>query len=581
MIGAAAGVLTFCSLIRLWIYGGFDHRQAQIPSGEYRCRIAVLWSVLCSALGLAFPLIPGFEKPGMLIASLMEFAGLLGFDISLTVLLLLHCIPGWNLKQFLPLLLLALVTALFPLSGQLSAPAALGCFSLALCSLHLVLLIYLVRLRRLQPKLQPQTEPGPRRHKQPQPQSEPRFQLEKPFLYSALIYLFLGFSFVLPRDWGTFLWPAALLAYILLEHRLFPTQPAAAYHALFFPPPVAIGAGAIKNAKPQDVPAPPEENPKQGNANAEPVEELIELDDAETGPEDTELPAVIREAVPAGKPPVELPGAPSVGSFIPREFLAILNKKNVSELKLGDHIKQEMTIFFSDIRQFTELSENLTPEESFAFINSYLSRIVPEITKNGGFVDKYIGDAILALFPQANGPDMAVRTAIAIQERILEYNIHRAKCGYRSLAMGIGLHTGTLMVGVVGTKDRMQNTVISDAVNLASRVESLTKAFRVSLAISEETFKKLEDPGAYQYRFVGKVRVKGKVAPVSIFEIFDGIDEKLQKKKVEANRFFEQGMFMYYQKKYSEALQEFSKVLEILPDDGAAAFYIDNCMTKI
>jgi two-component system sensor histidine kinase ChiS len=137
------------------------------------------------------------------------------------------------------------------------------------------------------------------------------------------------------------------------------------------------------------------------------------------------------------------------------------------------------------------------------------------------------------------------------------------------------------MVGVVGTEDRMQSTVISDAVNLASRVESLTKAFRVSLAISEETFKKLQDPGAYQYRFVGTARVKGKSAPVSIFEIFDGIDKNLQKKKVEANRFFEQGMFFYYQKKYSEALLEFRKVLEFLPDDGASAFYIDNCMTKL
>jgi two-component system sensor histidine kinase ChiS len=299
-------------------------------------------------------------------------------------------------------------------------------------------------------------------------------------------------------------------------------------------------------------------------------------------PEDAEAPPV-KIKVPEGVPPAELPGAapPAGGSFVPREFLAILNKKTVADLKVGDHIKQEMTIFFSDIRQFTELSENLTPEESFAFINSYLSRIVPEISKNGGFVDKYMGDAILALFPQSHGPDRAVRTAIAIQGKIREYNIHRASCGYRPLSMGIGLHTGTLMVGVVGTKDRMQGTVISDAVNLASRVESLTKAFRISLAISEETFKKLEDPGSYQYRFVGKVRVKGKVEPVSIFEIFDGIDEGLQKKKIEANRFFEQGMFLYYQKKYADALQEFRRVLEIIPDDGAAVFYIDNCMTKI
>jgi two-component system sensor histidine kinase ChiS len=286
--------------------------------------------------------------------------------------------------------------------------------------------------------------------------------------------------------------------------------------------------------------------------------------------------------IPTGKPPAKLPeSAQAVNSFIPRQFLSILNKESVDDLKLGDHAEQEMTIFFSDIRQFTELSEDLTTKESFAFINSYLSRIVPEITAHGGFVDKYMGDAILALFPQANGADMAVRAAVAIHEKIQVYNTHRANCNYRPLSMGIGLHTGNLMVGVVGTAERMQSTVISDAVNLASRIESLTKAFRVPLAISEQTFKKLDDPGAYQYRFVGKVRVKGKSAPVAIFEIFDGIDETLQKNKVQASRFFEQGMFLYYQKKYFEALQEFNKVLEFTPDDGASAFYIDNCMTKL
>lgn len=267
--------------------------------------------------------------------------------------------------------------------------------------------------------------------------------------------------------------------------------------------------------------------------------------------------------------------------FIPKEFLAILDRSSVVELQLGDHVKREMTIFFSDIRQFTNLSERLTPEESFKFINSYLSRIVPVITACGGFVDKYMGDAVMALFANEGGADAAVRAAIEMQKKIVEYNGHRANCGYRPLSMGIGLHTGTLMLGVVGVEDRMQNTVISDAVNLASRLESITKVFNISLAISEETFKNLEDPGSYMYRFIGKVRVKGKAEPVSVFEIFDGVDPDILERKMRANIFFEQGMLSYYRKDFTEAMFNFRKVLEVLPEDGASAFYLDNCMVKV
>jgi two-component system sensor histidine kinase ChiS len=266
--------------------------------------------------------------------------------------------------------------------------------------------------------------------------------------------------------------------------------------------------------------------------------------------------------------------------FVPKEFLAILDKESASQLRLGDHVKKDMTIFFSDIRSFTTLSEGLTPEENFRFINSYLARVVPVVNAYGGFVDKYIGDAIMALFPEHTGADSAVRAAIEMQKRIVEYNGHRANCGYRPLSMGIGLHTGTLMLGVVGVEDRMQSTVISDAVNLASRLESITKVFNVSLAISEETFKNLEDPGAYKYRFIGKVRVKGKQDPVSVFEIFDGIDESSFERKMKANRFFEQGMLSYYQKDFPGAMFYFRKVLEVLPEDGASAFYLDNCLAK-
>jgi class 3 adenylate cyclase len=270
----------------------------------------------------------------------------------------------------------------------------------------------------------------------------------------------------------------------------------------------------------------------------------------------------------------------SLQRFIPQEFIAYLQKSDVVELELGDHVEKDMTIFFSDLRSFTQLSEQLTPVENFNFINSYLSRVVPVIREHNGFVDKYIGDAIMALFPDSGGADSAVQTAIEMQRKMVEYNGHRKSVGYKPVAMGVGIHTGPLMLGVVGVDDRMESTVISDAVNLSSRLESLTKAFNISLAISEQTFKNLEDPGKYLYRFIGKVKVRGKAAPISVFEIFDGIDESLMDAKMRANTHFEEGMLNFYQKDYSGALYAFRRVLEILPTDGAASFYLDACMAK-
>lgn len=270
----------------------------------------------------------------------------------------------------------------------------------------------------------------------------------------------------------------------------------------------------------------------------------------------------------------------SVTRFIPMQFLEQLSKASVSELHLGDHIKKDMTIFFSDIRSFTELSEVLTPEENFAFINSYLSRMVPLVDQHGGFVDKYMGDGIMALFPRGDGADGALRAAVSMQRKINEYNEHRAKTGYRSIGLGVGIHTGTLMLGVVGVDDRMEGTVVSDAVNLSSRLQSIAKAFNLAIVISEATFMALTDAGNYKYRFIGKVRVKGKAAPVSVFEIFDGLANDLFERKMRSNTFFEQGMLAYYQKEYSEAVFFFKRALEAVPEDGAARFYLDVCLRK-
>ncbi|MCB1178799.1 MAG: tetratricopeptide repeat protein, partial [Leptospiraceae bacterium] len=242
------------------------------------------------------------------------------------------------------------------------------------------------------------------------------------------------------------------------------------------------------------------------------------------------------------------------------------------KVKLGDQTKKEMSILFCDIRSFTELSESMTSEENFKFINSYLKRIAPQIIKNNGFIDKYIGDAVMALFPDS--PKNAIDAAIKMQEEINTYNGHRLKKNYKPIKIGIGINTGDLTLGIVGDQDRMEGTVISDVVNLASRMEGLTKLYGASLLISEISFQQLEDPMIYDFRIIDTVKVKGKKEPVTVIEILNGNPLNVIETKISTKRDFEFGTALYQEKDFTEAKKCFEKVLKIDPTDKAAEIYL-------
>ena len=258
--------------------------------------------------------------------------------------------------------------------------------------------------------------------------------------------------------------------------------------------------------------------------------------------------------------------------FVPHEFLSFLQCESITELKLGDQVQRDMTISFSDIRHFTARSERMSPQESFGFLNAYLARFGPIIRQHNGLVDKYLGDGIMALF---SGPaDDAVQAAIAAQHEVVAYNVDLQAQGYEPIAVGTGLHTGSLMLGIIGEEQRVQGTVISDAVNLASRLEGLTKMYGVSTVISEQTLDHLQNPERYHFRFLDRVRVSGKTEPVSVFEILDGETEEGIALKLSTKPDFEQGLRLYYDRKFAEASVNFSHVLEQNPADQAARFYL-------
>jgi predicted ATPase/signal transduction histidine kinase/class 3 adenylate cyclase/tRNA A-37 threonylcarbamoyl transferase component Bud32 len=261
--------------------------------------------------------------------------------------------------------------------------------------------------------------------------------------------------------------------------------------------------------------------------------------------------------------------------FVPREFLQFLGYESIVDVQLGDQVQKEMTILFSDIRSFTTLSEGMSPRENFNFLNSYLSRVGPVIRNHNGFIDKYIGDAVMALFPES--AEDAMQAAIDMQKQVAIYNVHRQKSGYVPVAIGIGLHTGSLMLGTIGEEQRMESTVISDAVNLASRMEGLTKVYGASVVISGQTLIHLEDPTKYNYRFLGKVQVKGKKDSVAVFEVLDCYSPNTIEMKLESRTKFERAILLYQGEKFAEANQLFKKVLEADETDRAAKFYVDRC----
>ncbi len=265
--------------------------------------------------------------------------------------------------------------------------------------------------------------------------------------------------------------------------------------------------------------------------------------------------------------------------FVPKQFIDFLGKEQITEVKLGDQVQKEMTVMFSDIRSFTEMSETFTPKENFDFINHYLGYMEPVVMRNNGFIDKYIGDSIMALYSLS--VDDAVNAAIEMRAKLQEFNADLKMSGKLPIDSGIGIHTGELMLGIVGGRSRIEGTVISDHVNLASRLEGLTKVYGAPIIISQDSLIKLENPQEYNFRFLDIVKVKGRKSSVNIFEILDGEKTNQKKLKLETKKAFSQAIESYRNKNFTAADELFQQLKKINPKDKAIQLYIDRCTANL
>jgi class 3 adenylate cyclase len=265
----------------------------------------------------------------------------------------------------------------------------------------------------------------------------------------------------------------------------------------------------------------------------------------------------------------------SMQRFVPHNFLNSLDRTSIIEVELGDNIQKELSVLFSDIVGFTPLVEGLSPQEAIGFINEYLSYMEPAILAHGGFVDSYIGDAILALFDTE--ADAAVAAAVDMHRSLVKLNGERVTQDLMPIRMGIGINTGRLTLGTIGGPNRLKCGVIGDSVNLAARVESLTRRYRAQLIISDHTRDAMRDPSAFQLRSIDRVRVVGKTEPVELFEVMDADPDERLAAKLRMAEPWNQALDHYYRREFSEAHALLEVCREILHDDAATEVFLERC----
>lgn len=270
--------------------------------------------------------------------------------------------------------------------------------------------------------------------------------------------------------------------------------------------------------------------------------------------------------------------ADAVARFVPQNFLKVLNRKNIADIRLGDCVEKVMTVLFLDIKSFASIAEQLSPVAIFNLCNSLMSYLDPVIIKNFGFIDKYIGDALMALF---NDADDAVLAALGMLNALAAFNEERCRNHLMPLNVGIGINTGSVIIGTVGYEARMDCSVISDAVNVASRVESLTRKFSIELLISEQTYDQLKYKEKYHLRSLGFTAVKGKNLPLAVYEVFNHnlpLEIKLKQGSIAV---FVEALNYYEKNQFNEAFRLWSQIIADNPQDSCAIYLRQQCQAQL
>lgn len=259
--------------------------------------------------------------------------------------------------------------------------------------------------------------------------------------------------------------------------------------------------------------------------------------------------------------------------YVPKELIEQFFQ-NPESMLVGEN--RELAIFFSDIRSFTSLSESMAPDDLVASLNRYFDTMVDIIMHHGGLVDKYIGDAIMAFFgapiKHENYELSSVLSALEVIEALKTFNKHQVEIGKPEFQIGIGLNHGLVLIGNIGCQKKMDYTVIGDAVNLASRLEGLTKLYHCELIFAHSLYEKVKDH--FFVRLLDAVAVKGKTQGVRIYTAA----KSLNKASELGWKWHNEGMDLYFNRQFSEACEKFRQVQKTLPEDWVSSLMLKRCL---
>lgn len=304
--------------------------------------------------------------------------------------------------------------------------------------------------------------------------------------------------------------------------------------------------------------------------------------------------------------------------FVPEQFLSRIAPQGLDSIQLGDVVEEELTVLFCDIRGFTAIAELQNARDTFKWLNSFFQQMSACISAHQGFIDKFLGDAIMAVFDKHECHSLnALKAAVMMQENLKEFNANYEKYNLREpVKIGIGIHTGMGVIGTLGSEKRMDSTVIGDVVNTASRLENLTKTYGCSMIVSEPVISEIEkcknncQTGEYiedkfriinqveysdtqlqnsnnlssdkiYYRWIDKVKLRGKQKAINIYELLGTENNMIEPEKISNLSIFKKGIKGWQVGKFTAALEYFQQVKKQNYTDNIASLYIKRCRAKL